>query len=434
MAYAGDGTGLDLDGSNEYVKTATSSALNMGGSSYTIEIWVWGDNSLSYASERMLVEYTNDWGEGAYQLTSGNDSHFKTNFYGRDSDQGSECTTDWTDSSWHHLVGVLDTASNVIRTYIDGELCDTTAEIEAPDNVDGPLYIGARGDIGGGSVGLYSDVMIDEVRIWDTALTQATLQAWMHREVTSNHPDYTNLAGYWKLDDGSGSTATDSDGSANGTLYNMENGDWVSISAPVGTVANHKNDLTAMWSSQTNTNADDVTTGLDIADVAFLNDVGDDIVFGHDNSAFGWVASDLSTTPNASQRWARVWELDVNDQSGTSGGSVDLTFDISDAGGSGDFSTSTNYYLLKRAAGSSDDFTEVSVTDVTVVGDQVTFRVDAANLGSEFTIGEGSTTALALRDLTVLPSTIHPLRLLPGLVALVTGAAALIWRRAGSEA
>jgi hypothetical protein len=187
-----------------------------------------------------------------------------------------------------------------------------------------------------------------------------------------------------------------------------------------------------MWSSQTDTASDGVATGLDIANVGFLNDGGDDIIFGHDNSAYSWVTSNLGTTTNASQRWARVWELDVNDKSGTTGGDVNLTFDISDAGGSGDFSTSSSYYLLKRTAGGSEDFTEVSVTDGTVSGDQVTFQVDAANLGSEFTIGKGSTTAIALRDVTALPSRIRPPSLLLGL-ALATGAALLIWRRAGDE-
>ena len=46
---AGGGSALDFDGTDDYVSTSTASALNMGGSSYTIELWVWGDSGLSYS-------------------------------------------------------------------------------------------------------------------------------------------------------------------------------------------------------------------------------------------------------------------------------------------------------------------------------------------------------------------------------------------------
>ena len=132
---------------------------------------------------------------------------------------------------------------------------------------------------------------------------------------------------------------------------------------------------------------DSFVTGLDIADVNFLNDTGDDIIFGHNNAAFNDAISDnLTTTPHAKVRWARLWEIDRNDE-GANGGQVDLTFDISDAGGTGNFDLSKTYYLLSRPTGSSVDFTEVSVISSTVLGDQVTFRVASANLDSEFTIG-----------------------------------------------
>ncbi|MCK4782583.1 MAG: hypothetical protein KAV87_02450, partial [Desulfobacteraceae bacterium] len=91
---------------------------------------------------------------------------------------------------------------------------------------------------------------------------------------------------------------------------------------------------------------------------------------------------------------------------GTAGGRVDLTFDISDADGSGSFDAGGTYYLLKRAAGSSDDFTDVSYGSWSVSGDQLTFTVNPSHLGSEFTVGASSDspTAVTLRSFTVRPA------------------------------
>ncbi len=131
------------------------------------------------------------------------------------------------------------------------------------------------------------------------------------------------------------------------------------------------------------------SSGLNIDNAAaFLTAAGDCIVFGHNNTTFENVTENLppSNGVNVEKRWARIWELDVNDAD-TAGGNVDLTFDISDAGGTGNFSDTGTYYLLKRAAGSADDFAVVNVEGTSVSGDQLTFTVDAADLGSEFTLG-----------------------------------------------
>lgn len=136
--------------------------------------------------------------------------------------------------------------------------------------------------------------------------------------------------------------------------------------------------------------------GLIVADVSFLNDPGDGIIFGHTSNAFANVTGNLPG--GVSKRWARVWQLDVHDEE-ADGGQVTLTFDISDAGGQGEFSTAGTYFLLKRATGSSDDFAVVSVESTGVSGDRLTYTVDVGNLGSEFTLGAtaDSPTAVTLQ-------------------------------------
>ena len=56
--------------------------------------------------------------------------------------------------------------------------------------------------------------MIDEVRVWNVARTQAQIQATMSVEI----PTAPNLIGRWSFNDGSGASVADSTGTANGTL------------------------------------------------------------------------------------------------------------------------------------------------------------------------------------------------------------------------
>jgi len=50
---------------------------------------------------------------------------------------------------------------------------------------------------------------IQEVRVWDVPLTAATIQAWRNQSVTTNHPAYSHLQGYWPCSEGTGATIAD---------------------------------------------------------------------------------------------------------------------------------------------------------------------------------------------------------------------------------
>ncbi len=157
----------------------------------------------------------------------------------------------------------------------------------------------------------------------------------------------------------------------------------------------YQNDIAAIISTRRPGPAS--SGGLEIADSTFLNDPGDGIIFGHNNNAFANVTSNLPG--GVGKRWARVWQLDVHDEA-ADGGQVTLTFDISDTGGQGSFSTTGTYVLLKRATGSSNDFAVVTVGSTNVSGDQLIFTVDVGDLGSEFTLGAtaDSPTAVTLQS------------------------------------
>jgi len=81
----------------------------------------------------------------------------------------------------------------------------------------------------------YFDGKIDEVAVWNVALNAADVTSLYNSgnglKASANSGYYDNsgdLIGYWKFNEGSGSTLTDStSNSNNGTLTNMDSSDWV---------------------------------------------------------------------------------------------------------------------------------------------------------------------------------------------------------------
>ena len=128
--------------------------------------------------------------------------------------------------TWYHVAGSYDGDS--VNVYINGELMATTLHTGSISPSSG---LTARiGDLANGGGRLF-DGMIDEVRVWSTAVDERTLRDWMCRKLSGSHPNYSNLEGNWKLDEDSGTTTSDASPESNtGTLTN---GPSVSLSEAV---------------------------------------------------------------------------------------------------------------------------------------------------------------------------------------------------------
>ena len=81
----------------------------------------------------------------------------------------------------------------------------------------------------------YFEGTIDEMRIWNSALAQPQIQDEMCRKLTGNE---SNLMGYWRFDDDTGTNASDLTSNTNDmTLTNFASG-WITSDAPVGDSCN----------------------------------------------------------------------------------------------------------------------------------------------------------------------------------------------------
>jgi hypothetical protein len=146
---------------------------------------------------------------------------------------------------WQHVVAVYD--NGAMRFYYNGTEY-TTGLTEGDHSSAGTLTIGGNQN---GSGNFYTGI-IDEVAVWNEALTAAEITALYNSgsglDAASNSGAYTsssNLVGYYKMDDGTGNTTIDASGNTNtATLNNMDSStDWVTgyaiqdNTAPTGSLA-----------------------------------------------------------------------------------------------------------------------------------------------------------------------------------------------------
>jgi hypothetical protein len=138
-----------------------------------------------------------------------------------------------TSPEWHMLAGTYN--GSEMKLYIDGILTKTTAASGKISLNSNKLYIGRAA--AGFESGYFFDGTIDDVRIYNRALSADEIQAIMHFKSTGSEP---NLVAYWDFDAGAGQIAADVSGhSNNGTLGSSTGPDmadpcWVESDAPVG--------------------------------------------------------------------------------------------------------------------------------------------------------------------------------------------------------
>ncbi|MEA5449222.1 LamG-like jellyroll fold domain-containing protein [Leptolyngbya sp. CCNP1308] len=140
------------------------------------------------------------------------------------------------DGQFHHLA--ITVKATELTLYVDGQLVKpegtTTAQVTAQSTVQAStLYFGCDNQ----QANLFKGV-IDEVRVWNRAIASQNLIEDMNHRLVGNEPD---LIGYWRFDEGAGTTLYDqTDYARHGQFItgNTASADiaksWVKSQAPVG--------------------------------------------------------------------------------------------------------------------------------------------------------------------------------------------------------
>jgi len=137
-----------------------------------------------------------------------------------------------TNGQWTHVAATRTMATGVIQVLVngvvDGTLTTTqTAALSAPPTIT----------LGADTLDRhYFNGLMDEVRLWSVVRTPADIMSTMRKRLTGTE---AGLVGYYRFDEGSGATATDSSPThGNATLAGTDGGatgapTWVASDAPV---------------------------------------------------------------------------------------------------------------------------------------------------------------------------------------------------------
>jgi hypothetical protein len=216
----GPGSAVNLDGVSGYVQLPPDVWFT---GNFTVEGWV---NVRSYNFWSRLIDFGNGGDNyNVYLALTKNTSGYPTIgvFTNNDSLPIFSASNQLPTNQWVHLAATLNGTNGTI--YINGNIAGTGTLNISPNVIRTNNYFGRSNYALDG----YANAVFDEFRIWKVARNQFQIQTFMGQ--TLKGPQ-TNLVGYWRFDENSGSQATDSSGFGRvGTLTGGVS--WTNSTAPI---------------------------------------------------------------------------------------------------------------------------------------------------------------------------------------------------------
>jgi len=219
------GTALSFDGGDDFVSVPHDAALDAF--PLTVMAWVRTDR-VSSPKDGIVSKYGESSGNGYSLFVAG--GHLWAWYF----HDGANYVYDGVngvdggfiaDGFWHHIALVVDAAGG--RFYVDGTPTGSRSWTGTPGapNTTTNLQLG--------KYWLYNNSLrgaLDEVSVWNAALTPAQISAYQHAPLTGAE---SGLVALWRLNDGSGLSANDLTG--HGHLGALQNGViWTGSTALLG--------------------------------------------------------------------------------------------------------------------------------------------------------------------------------------------------------
>jgi len=226
---------INFDGTDDFVNIPQNGTnLPSGADPRTLSCWVKRASSGNAAAgSESIVQYGHENTNQQFALVLWTES---TNLYFAGWSNDLDTGIDIADTNWHHLVVTFDGTTIIVYkdggTAASGEQDSSTAgdlnnwtNLNTTLNDDnGGFAIGRRGT---GYGGAYFSGRVDDVAIWDAVLSAADVAAIYNSGVPNdltNSGSYDtdrtgNLVGYWRLEEGTGTSVLDSSSEGNtGTI------------------------------------------------------------------------------------------------------------------------------------------------------------------------------------------------------------------------
>jgi hypothetical protein len=216
------GNALSFDGQDDYVQLPAAVYFN---GQYSIECWVY---PRSYGHYTRIIDFGN--GESSDNIilvlsSAATNNPFLSVYPGN---YNLTASKPLELNKWSHIAVTV--GADKAKVYINGSIVaiDEASNHLASNVVRDNCYI-ARSNW---TIDDYSDVMLDELRIWNTARTQQQIVDNMHQSLSGSE---FGLEAYYIFNHSTGTTLMDVSDEPyyDGTLYNMDNNDWVVSNAMI---------------------------------------------------------------------------------------------------------------------------------------------------------------------------------------------------------
>jgi surface protein len=254
--FAGFASALDFDGTDDYINLDSHISTLEGLNSGTISGWFKTSNTTSPQTIFSITKSTTDEDRTFVMLGDSTNTYSdesvsfvvvrgNTQFLAMYIKKGESY---YADGRWHHFAVVTGGVAN--RIYIDGvsqlltfkDGNSTTNEFSNINNPD-KIRIGSLNRNSGSDEVLFQG-QLDEISVWNTALSQAQVQALMNPTYLLGNE--ASLLAYWQFEEGSGTAASDKtsnnlDGTLNlptwiGTSYVITTNEDIAVSSTLSAI------------------------------------------------------------------------------------------------------------------------------------------------------------------------------------------------------
>jgi gliding motility-associated-like protein len=201
---------------------------------YTVTFWAkgWGN----------AFNFTQKLGNGAHRFNIGDNNGYVYCGLGNRMDWATGSQTIGTSTErakideWVHYS--ITCSGTRIKIYVNGELV-TEDDLLYPFTLEEMRLFHDPSWQDGNYSGGVCNLAIDELTVWNTALDQTTLQEWMCKKITDEHPyECENLVLYFNFDQGAGSILEDKRGSSDISLVSVAEGfNYITSGAAIGDVS-----------------------------------------------------------------------------------------------------------------------------------------------------------------------------------------------------
>ncbi|TAH38401.1 MAG: T9SS type A sorting domain-containing protein [Bacteroidetes bacterium] len=215
---------LGFDGTSAYVNLGAATSLDILSGPVSVEAWVYS-TSWGFSSAQNTIFCTHGWtsGEQGMSLRAGGSGELSFNIAGLDSNL---VPVSWKEvispanslqlNTWTHVAGTY--SGTELKLFINGLEVASTGFVGSIVQSGYGANIGKLADASQ-SPGRFWSGNIDEVRVWNRALSSSELLASSAKHI--DPLSSVGLVGYWRLNEGTGSSIADlGNGANNGTHLN----------------------------------------------------------------------------------------------------------------------------------------------------------------------------------------------------------------------